>query len=365
MIIKEINNHLEQLAPLSYQESYDNAGLIVGNVNTEITGVLICLDSTEEVIDEAIEKGCNLVIAHHPIIFKGLKKLTGKNYIERTIIKAIKNDIAIYATHTNLDNVVGGVNFKIAQILDLQHIKVLYPKSQLLMKLIVFVPVENSKTVLAALHEAGAGVIGNYNHASFRSEGTGTFRPNELANPTIGAANIDEEVHENRVEVIFPAYLKSQVLAAMYRSHIYEEVAHDIILLENQNQEVGSGAIGELFDEMSEKDFLQFLKLRMNLSVIRHTKLLNKPIKKIAVCGGAGGFLLNDAISQGADIFITADYKYHEFFDADNRIIIADIGHYESEQYTKDLLKDYICKKMINFAVHLSGTPTNPVNYYY
>ncbi|CAH0995751.1 GTP cyclohydrolase 1 type 2 [Emticicia aquatica] len=365
MTIKELTNQLELIAPLSYQESYDNAGLIVGNANQEITGVLICLDSTEAIIDEAIEKGCNLVIAHHPIIFKGLKKLNGKNYIERTIIKAIKHDIAIYATHTNLDNVVGGVNFKIAQMLDLHQVKILSPKNQSLMKLVVFVPVENAKTVLAALHEAGAGIIGNYSHVSFRAEGTGRFRPNEFANPTIGAANIDEEVHENRVEVIFPAYLKNQVLAAMYRTHIYEEVAHDIILLENQNQEVGSGAIGELAEPMNEKDFLHFLKQRMNVSVIRHTQFLDKPIKKVAVCGGAGGFLLNDVIAQGADIFITADYKYHEFFDADNRVIIADIGHYESEQYTKELLKDYICKKIINFAVHLSGTPTNPIKYFY
>ena len=365
MKIKELTNYLEDFAPLAYQESYDNAGLIVGNANTEITGILVTLDSTEDVIDEAIAKGCNLVVAHHPIIFKGLKKLTGKNYVERTIIKAIKNDIAIYATHTNLDSVVGGVNFKIAQLLDLQQVKVLSPKNQVLMKLIVFVPIDNTQAVVDALHEAGAGIIGNYSHVSFQGEGTGSFRPNERANPTIGAANVQEKVHENRVEVIFPAYLKSRVLAAMHQSHVYEEVAHDIILLENQNQEVGSGAIGNLSEALSEQDFLQYLKQKINVSVIRHTNLLGKSIKRIAVCGGAGGFLLNDAIAQNADIFITSDYKYHEFFDADKRIIIADIGHYESGQFTKELLKDYICKKIINFAVHLSVTPTNPVNYYY
>lgn len=365
MTIKDITTYLEGFAPLAYQESYDNAGLIVGDASTEVTGVLVTLDSTEEVIDEAIAKGCNLVVAHHPIIFKGLKKLTGKNYIERTIIKAIKNDVAIYATHTNLDSVVGGVNFKIAEKLKLEKVKILAPKSEVLMKLIVFVPVYNTKEVLNALHAAGAGVIGNYSHASFRSEGTGAFRPNEKANPTIGAANVDEEVHENRVEVIFPAYLKNQVLAAMHRTHIYEEVAHDIIMLENQNTEVGSGIIGELSEPISETDFLAYLKQNMGVSVIRHTRLLNKPIRRVAVCGGSGGFLLGDAIGQAADVFITADYKYHEFFDADKRIIIADIGHYESEQYTKELLKDYICKKFTNFAVHLSETPTNPINYYY
>jgi dinuclear metal center YbgI/SA1388 family protein len=365
MKIKELTTYLEQFAPLAYQESYDNAGLIVGNPNEYISGVLVTLDSTEAVIDEAIAKGCNVVVAHHPIVFKGLKKLTGKNYVERTIIKAIKNDVAIYATHTNLDSVVGGVNFKIAQKLDLQQVKILSPKNQVLLKLVVFVPISNTKAVLDALHEAGAGVIGNYSNVSFRGEGTGAFRPNELANPSIGAANVDEEVHENRVEVIFPSYLKNQVLAAMHRSHIYEEVAHDIIALENQNPAVGSGAIGELSEAMSEKDFLRYLKEKMNVSVIRHTNLLGKPIKRIALCGGSGGFLLNEAVAQNADVFITADYKYHEFFDADNRIIIADIGHYESEQFTKELLKDYICKKMINFAVHLSETPTNPVSYFY
>jgi dinuclear metal center YbgI/SA1388 family protein len=365
MTIKDITNYLESIAPLAYQESYDNAGLIVGNASAEVSGVLVTLDSTEEVIDEAIAKGCNLVIAHHPIVFKGLKKLTGKNYVERTIIKAIKNDVAIYAIHTNLDSVVGGVNFKIAEKLRLEKVEILVPKSQVLMKLIVFVPVSNTKEVLDALHAAGAGVIGNYSHASFRGEGIGAFRPNEKATPTIGTANVDEEVHENRVEVIFPTYLKNQVLAAMHRSHIYEEVAHDIILLENQNSEVGAGIIGELANEMSESDFMAYLKQNMGVTVIRHTNLLGKPIRKVAVCGGAGGFLLGDAILRSADIFITADYKYHEFFDADNRIIIADIGHYESEQFTKELLKDYICKKITNFAVNLSETPTNPINYYY
>jgi dinuclear metal center YbgI/SA1388 family protein len=364
MIIKELTSYLEDFAPLAYQESYDNVGLIVGDANAEIIGILVTLDSTEDVIDEAIAKGCNLIVAHHPIIFKGLKKLNGKNYVERTIIKAIKNDIAIYATHTNLDSVVGGVNFKIAQLLDLQQVTILSPKRQVLMKLIVFVPIENTQTLVDALHEAGAGMIGNYSHASFWGDGTGCFRPNDLANPSIGAVNVQEKVQENRVEVIFPSYLKNRVLEAMNRSHVYEEVAHDIILLENQNHEVGSGAIGEVLEAMSETVFLQYLKQRMNVSVIRHTNLLGKPIKRIAVCGGAGGFLLNDAIAQNADIFITSDYKYHEFFDADNRIIIADIGHYESEQFTKELLKDYICKKMLNFAVQLSETDTNPVKYF-
>lgn len=366
MRIKDLTAYLEKLAPLSYQESYDNAGLIVGNPNEIITGVLISLDSTEDVVEEAIQRGCNVIVAHHPIVFKGIKKFTGKNYVERTIIKAIKNDIAIYATHTNLDNVVNGVSFKIAQLLGLQQVRILAPKADLLMKLVVFVPVDNTGQLLDALYAAGAGEIGNYSQCSFRVEGKGTFKPNGQANPTIGQTSGPmEEVEENRVEVIFPAYLKNQILAAMRKGHVYEEVAYYLTSLSNENQEVGSGAVGFLPQEMAETDFLAYLKQNMKVSVIRHTSLLNKPIRKVAVCGGAGSFMLSDAIRAGADIFITADYKYHEFFDAENRIIIADIGHYESEQFTKELLKDYICKKFTNFAVHLSETPTNPVKYYY
>lgn len=366
MRIKDLTAYLEKLAPLSYQESYDNAGLIVGNPNEIITGVLVCLDSTEDVVEEAIQRGCNIIVAHHPIVFKGLKKFTGKNYVERTIIKAIKNDIAIYATHTNLDNVVNGVSFKIAQLLGLQQVRILAPKADLLMKLVVFVPVDNTGQLLDALYAAGAGEIGNYSQCSFRVEGKGTFKPNAQANPVIGqTGGAMEEVEENRIEVIFPAYLKNQILAAMRKGHVYEEVAYYLTILSNENQEVGSGAVGVLPQEIAETDFLAYLKQNMKVSVIRHTSLLNKSIRKVAVCGGAGSFLLGDAIRAGADIFITADYKYHEFFDAENRIIIADIGHYESEQFTKELLKDYICKKFTNFAVHLSETPTNPVKYYY
>lgn len=366
MKIKDLTGYLEKLAPLSYQESYDNAGLIVGHPDELITGVLVSLDSTEDVVEEAIQRGCNLIVAHHPIVFKGLKKITGKNYVERTIIKAIKNNVAIYAIHTNLDNVVNGVSFKITQLLGLQQARILAPKSDLLIKLVVFVPVEYTGQLLDALYAAGAGEIGNYSQCSFRVEGKGTFKPNAQANPTIGRSGGPmEEVEENRVEVIFPAYLKNSILAAMRRGHIYEEVAYYLTSLGNENQEVGSGAVGILPQEMAEVDFLAHLKQKMNASVIRHTRLLNKPISKVAVCGGAGSFLLGDAMRAGADIFITADYKYHEFFDAENRIIIADIGHYESEQFTKELLKDYICKKFTNFAVHLSETPTNPVKYYY
>ena len=362
--IKDITHFLETIAPLSYQESYDNAGLIVGGPTASVTNVLVSLDCTEAVVDEAIAKNCNLIVAHHPIVFKGLKKFNGRNYVERTVIKAIKNDIAIYATHTNLDHVVGGVNFMIAERLGLQNVRILAPKKDLLMKLVFFVPVENAPEVVEALHKVGVGQIGNYDHCSFSVNGTGTFRPNEVATPFIGNANEIERVNESRVEVIFPAYLEATVMRTLNETHPYEEVAHYLTLLQNTNQEVGAGAIGLLSEGISASDFLAYLKQKMQLNVIRHTAICSPIIQKVAVCGGAGGFLLNDAIRQQADVFITADYKYHEFFDADDRILICDIGHYESEVFTKELLQRYLSKKFINFATILSETITNPVNYY-
>ncbi|MFN8345388.1 MAG: Nif3-like dinuclear metal center hexameric protein [Spirosomataceae bacterium] len=362
--IKEITDFLEAIAPLSYQESYDNAGLITGNARTDVTGVLVTLDATEAVIEEALAKGCNLVVAHHPIVFKGLKKLNGRNYVERTVIKAIKNDVAIYATHTNLDHVVGGVNFMIAERLGLQQVRILAPKTGILMKLVSFVPTDVTDDVLNALYEAGVGQIGHYDHCSFRVNGTGTFRPTQKAHPHIGTVNTDETVNENRIEVIFPAHLEHGVMAALRRAHPYEEVAHYLTFLQNQHQEVGAGAIGLLSSPLAPSAFLELLKHRMHTAVIRHTALIKESIQKVAVCGGAGSFLIHDALRAEADVFVTADYKYHEFFDADGQLIICDIGHYESEVFTKELLQRYLSKKFPNFATILSETITNPVNYY-
>ena len=361
--IKDIIAYLEGIAPLSYQESYDNSGLIVGNSNTEVTGVLITLDSTEAVIEEAITKKCNLVIAHHPIVFKGLKKLTGKNYVERTVLQAIKNDIAIYAIHTNLDNIINGVNQKIAQKLNLGSPGILAPKQSLLSKLTVFVPKKNTAEVLNAIHKAGAGNIGNYQNCSFTVNGTGAFIPNDLANPHIGRANSLEEVNEDRIEVILPSHLEKSVSSAMINAHPYEEVAHFITPLHNLNQEVGSGMIGELEQEMSGEDFLKFLKKSMSLNIIRHTAIPKK-VKRIAICGGAGSFLLGPAIRNNADVFITGDFKYHEFFDADNHLMICDIGHYESEVYTKELIYELLNENFSTFALNLSEVNTNPISYF-
>ncbi len=364
MKISELTNYLEQIAPLAYQESYDNSGLLVGHPNQEVHQALIALDCTEAVIDDAIAKGCDIVICHHPIIFSGLKRLNGNNYIERTILKAIKNDIAIYAIHTNLDNIYGGVSSKIAERLGLEQHAVLKPKKNLLKKLIVFVPRTHVEEVRNALFAAGAGSIGDYDQCSYNTAGYGTFRPLSNANPTIGEVGVQERVEETKIEVIFPSNIERKLILALYASHPYEEVAYDLISLENTHSQVGSGAIGNLPAPMLETDFLAHLKNKLAVKVIRHTKLLNKPIQRVAVCGGAGGFLLADAKRSGADIFITADYKYHEFFDAEDDIIIADVGHYESEQFTQELLLEIIQKKFANFAVLLTEIDTNPIKYY-
>lgn len=361
--IKDITDYLERLAPLAYQENYDNCGLLVGDASTEVSKVLITLDCTEAVVDEAIRKGCNLIVAHHPIIFGGLKKLNGKNYVERTVIKAIKNNIAIYAIHTNYDNVLHGVNTKIAERLNLKETKILSPKKGLLNKLVVFVPKSHFEQVQTAIFQAGAGKIGNYSECSFYGEGKGTFNGNDNSNAFVGDKNIQHTKSEMRLEVLVEEVKLNTVLTAMLLAHPYEEVAYDIIPIVNANNAVGSGLIGELAESMDEKQFLRFLKDAMQASVIRYTPLVGS-IKKVAVCGGSGSFLLKQAIAAGADAYVTADFKYHEFFDAENKLMIADIGHYESEIFTINLLADEILKKFHTFAVILSETNTNPIKYY-
>ena len=364
MKIKEITNFLENLAPLSSQENYDNSGLLVGAPDDEITGVLISLDCIEATVQEAIDKSCNLIISHHPIIFGGLKKLNGKNYVERTVIKAIQNKIALYAIHTNLDNYKLGVNHKMATLLNLQNTRILAPVSNKLMKINAFVPEENKESVLKAMYNAGAGHIGNYSECSFSSDGFGTYLPNEEANPYKGVQHILSKEKEWKIEVILPIHAQQKVISALKNAHPYEEVAYEIYSITNQNQDEGAGRIGDLENAMEEREFLKLLKKTFNCDIIRHTALQNKPIKKIALCGGSGSFLLKEAKQLGADIFITGDFKYHEFFDADNEIIIADIGHFESEQFTTNLLGELITKKMPKFAVHLTGINTNPIKYF-
>lgn len=364
MIVQDVINHIEALSPLAYAEDFDNVGLLVGNKNQKLTGVLVTLDTLEAVVDEAIEANCNLIVSFHPIIFKGLKKLTGSNYVERVVIKALKNDIAIYAMHTALDNSVLGVNNMICEKLGLKNRKILIPQGQTIKKLITFVPKNEAETLRSALFEAGAGSIGNYNNCSFNTEGIGTYKGNEDSNPTLGKKGETHREAETQISVTFPKHLESQILKALFKTHSYEEVAYEITTLENKNQNIGMGMIGELEEEMSESDFFNLLKTNMQAAGIRHSKKLNKNIKNVAVLGGSGSFAIGAAMAAQADIFVTADLKYHDFFAAENQIVLADIGHYESEQFTKNLLVAYLTKKITNFAIVLSKTNTNPVKYF-
>ena len=363
MNVKSICGLIEEVAPLALQESYDNAGLLVGDSQMEVTSVLVCIDITELVIAEAIQKKCNLIISHHPLIFSGLKRITGQNEVQRCVAKAIKNDIAIYAAHTNLDNVLQGVSGKMAEKIGLKNLRILQPKRNALLKLITYVPQLHSYRIRQSLFEAGAGQIGNYDSCSFNAEGAGTFRANVNAQPFVG--NIDE-LHsepETRIEVIMPEYLKLKVLEALLKSHPYEEPAYDFVSLENDWNAVGAGIVGELEEPEDELTFLNRIKSIFNVPAIRHTNLLNKKIKRVALCGGSGSSFIPDAISIEADVYISGDFKYHEFFDAENRILIADIGHFESEQFTKDIFYEIITKKMPTFAVQISDSKTNPINY--
>ncbi|RYF87980.1 MAG: Nif3-like dinuclear metal center hexameric protein [Chitinophagaceae bacterium] len=365
MQIKDIITALEQMAPPPLQEDYDNAGLLTGSASWECKGIIVALDATEPVIKEALEKGCNLVVAHHPIVFKGIKKLNGKNYVEQTVITAIKNDIAIYAIHTNLDNVAKGVNGKIADLLGLQNRKILAPKNGLLQKLVVFVPLAAKEALLNAMFAAGAGNIGNYSECSFSGKGDGSFKAGAEANPYVGEKAVRHLEPEERVEVILPAWLQPKVLAAMTAAHPYEEVAYDVYTLANSYQETGSGILGELGEPVDEASFLQRLQQKFGTPVIKHSPFTGKIVQKVALCGGAGSFLTGNAKAAGADAYLTADLKYHEFFDAEGKLLLIDIGHYESEQFTIDLLFDLLQEKFPNFAVLKTGINTNPVQYFH
>ncbi|SDR05364.1 Nif3-like dinuclear metal center hexameric protein [Flagellimonas zhangzhouensis] len=363
MTVNDITKVLEELAPLAHAEDFDNVGLLVGNPNMEVNGVLVTLDTLENVVDEAIEKNCNLIVSFHPIIFKGLKKLTGSNYVERVVIKAIANNIAIYSMHTALDNSKMGVNAKICEVLGLENPQILIPKSSTIKKLTTYAPLAEVDKIKEALFNAGAGEIGKYSHCSYSLEGVGSFKPENGANPAVGNVG---EVHfekETQINVILSFEKEKQVLKALLEAHPYEEVAYEIFTIENTNQDIGMGMIGNLPSEMDEIDFLLLVKKRMNASVVRHSKLLGKKVKKVAVLGGSGAFAIGAAMKAGADVFVTSDIKYHEFYQAENQMVIADIGHFETEQFTKDLLVDYLTKKIPNFAVRLSESITNPIKY--
>jgi dinuclear metal center YbgI/SA1388 family protein len=363
MKLKEIISVLEEMAPLAYAEDFDNVGLLVGNKDSEAAGVLVCHDALESVIEEAISKKCNLVVCFHPILFSGIKKITGKNYVERSIIKAIKNDIAIYAVHTALDNHQEGVNKIFCEALGLTNTKILIPKSNFIRKLVTYTIPENAEKLRNALFDGGAGNIGNYENCSFNSEGFFTFKGNENSNPVIGERGKLHTGNEIKIEVTYEKHWENKILKALFKNHVYEEVAYEIYDLQNKNQNIGLGMIGELPVPMDEKDFLNFVKNKMQADGIRHSSFLGKPIKKVAVLGGSGSFAIKNAIQAGADAFLTADLKYHQFYEAENQLILADIGHFESERYTKNYIVDFLRKKILNFAIVLSEENTNPVKY--
>lgn len=364
MKIQDITNFLESVAPLSLQENYDNAGLLTGNPGWECTGIITTLDATEDVVMEAVEKGYNMVVAHHPIIFGGLKKINGKNYVEKAVIAAIKNDIALYAIHTNLDHVTNGVNGKMADQLGLINRRILQPKKDQLKKLVTYVPVLQAEAVRNALFEAGGGQIGNYSECSFNVQGEGTFKGGAGTDPFVGTPGERHTEAEMRVELVFPAWQEKSLIKSLLQAHPYEEVAYDIFPLSNSYAEVGAGLVGELETEITEEGFLSRLAIAFGLTVVRHTPLKGKKVRKVAICGGAGSFLIGAAVASGADFYITGDVKYHEFFDANSRLVIADIGHYESEQFTVELLFDILTGKFTTFAVQKSRVKTNPVNYF-
>jgi dinuclear metal center YbgI/SA1388 family protein len=364
MTIKEVLSILEELAPLSYSEDFDNTGLLIGDSNTKVTGILVTLDTLEAVVDEAIENDCNLIVSFHPIIFKGLKKITRKSYVERTVLKAIKNDIAIFSIHTALDNAWNGVNAMICEKMNLHKRKILIPQEGTIKKLITFVPNAAAEKLRESLFEVGAGAIGNYDNCSFNMKGLGSFNGNEDANPTKGKKGETHFEEETQIGVTFSKHLEGKVINALFENHPYEEVAYEVTTLENTHQHIGMGMVGELKEEISEKEFLQLLKSTFKTGVIRHSKFLGKPIKKIAVLGGSGSFAISAAKIHKVDAFVTSDLKYHDFFSAENQLILADIGHYESEQYTKELLVAHLSKKITNFAVVLSKVKTNPVSYF-
>jgi len=364
MKVQDVSNLINEWAPLSYAEDFDNVGLLVGDAQQEVSNILVSHDALEHVIAEAIAKNCNLIVCFHPIIFSGLKRLTSSNYVQRVVQKAIKNDISIFAIHTALDNVTHGVNYGMCKALNLIKTSILSPKQQHIYKLTTYVPHASTKAVTEALFAVGAGNIGNYEECSFKVNGLGTFKGNNLSNPVIGNKGTRHTEPENQIHLTFEKHLKSKVLQTLFNNHPYEEVAYEVTSLENTLQNVGMGMIGELNQEMSEEDFLAFAKAQFKTGGIRHSHLLGRTIKKVAVLGGSGAFAIKSAKAQGADVLVTSDLKYHDYYQAENKILLCDVGHYESERYTKNLICDFLTEKISTFAIILSEENTNPINYF-
>jgi len=364
MKVKDITAFIESKIPLEFQEDYDNSGMILGNPQQEITAVLLCLDITEQILDEAISKNCNMIISHHPLIFKGIKRLIGSDAEQRMIIKAIKNNIAIYALHTNLDNSFEGLNEQLCKKFEVINYKILLPSANSLNKLVTFCPHDFAEKVRMSLFNAGAGHIGNYDCCSYNIQGQGTFRALDDAKPFVGEINKLHFEDETRIEVIFPSFLEKVLIRTLIENHPYEEVAYDIYSLKNRYEKSGAGLVGDLAHERDLFDFFKSIKEETGIPVIRHTIPTGKKIKRVALCSGSGSFLIQEAINEHADLFLTADFKYHDFFKAQGKLVLADIGHYESEQFVKEWIYSVLIENFSTFAVLISETNTNPVKYY-
>ncbi|MBC7556595.1 MAG: Nif3-like dinuclear metal center hexameric protein [Chryseobacterium sp.] len=365
MNVKEVVAELGNLFPLQEAEDFDNVGLLCGNLEREVSGILICHDALESVVEEAISKNINFIVAFHPIIFSGLKSITGKNYVEKSVLKALENKIAIYAIHTSFDNDYFGVNFKICETLGLKNQKILMPKKNALKQLQVYVPKEYSESVKESLFNAGAGNIGFYDECSFKISGDGTFRPTEGSKPFSGTLNIRENANEDGISVIFESYKLNKILTAMKSAHPYEEVAYQVINLDNENQYSGLGRFGEFEEDLDIEDFLKLIKEKFNLKVIKYSQTSNKKIKKVGVLGGSGASGISSAIENSCDAYLTGDLKYHDFFSVEDKMLLCDIGHFESEQYIVDQLFEKLSQKFTTFAILKSGENTNPIKYFF
>lgn len=364
MTIQKVIAEIEKHIAMPQAEDFDNVGLLCGLPERNVSGILVCHDALENVVDEAIQRNCNLIVCFHPIIFSGLKSLTGKNYVERAVLKAIENKVAIYAIHTAFDNDYYGVNAGICNLLGLKNLKILQPKKNNLKQLNVYVPKDYSEKVKEALFSAGAGNIGFYDECSFKVEGKGTFRPTEGSNPFSGEQNVRENADEDMISVIFESFKQNQLIAAMKSAHPYEEVAHQIYQIDNENQYSGLGMYGEFETEMDEREFMSFVKEKFNLNIIKHSDFNQKKIRRVGVLGGSGASGIKAALSKKCDAYLTGDLKYHDYFLAESKMLICDIGHYESEQLVSQQLFEILSQKFSTFAILKSSEKTNPVNYF-
>ena len=364
MKIKNITSLLETWAPLSYAEDFDNVGLLVGNKENECTGVLITHDVSVTVVEEAIKKECQLIICFHPILFNGLKRITGRDYVEKTIVKAIENQIAIFALHTALDNHQHGISYQLGQCLGLENQHILLPQKDSLFQLTTYVPPADKDKVMNALHAAGAGKMGRYSYCSFSVEGEGRFLGDTNSNPTIGQPEKLTKTPEEMIRLLVPKHAKQNILNALQKSHPYEAVAYELVALQNENPTVGMGSLGKLPNPLPVDEFLSHVKKQLNIPYVRHTQTNKNNIETVAVLGGSGSFCIDPALAKGADALVTADLKYHDFFKAENQLLLVDAGHYETEHFTKKIIHQFLTKKIPNFAITLSEVNTNPVKYF-